>query len=301
MNQKKAVKGDANKVLPGWMASYADMFTVLMAFFVLLFAMSIVDEELFQQFLISFNPDRAETFMGQGGEFMTEMGMGLFPMGTPPPPEGPGGDELAGGLGGVESPGDVVGTMENTFMTYMAIHHPGDNGNDGTAGQPTLPEGIHLIEGEEGDNFMRVVWTPVDDEGMLFNSGQARLTDGAMETLNFLGPILREFVYDGYTIIVEGHTDDVPINTTAFPSNWSLSGARASTVVEYLTSNWDVPPYAIFGIGRGEYFPIADNATPEGRAQNRRVEIVVFNSDEVSIGSVMGGGGMGGTWAIPRD
>jgi len=296
--KKPAGSGSNNKVLPGWMASYADMFTVLMAFFVLLFAMSIVDEELFQQFLVSFNPDRSDAFIGQGGDLMTHIGMGILPATTPPPPEGEGGDEMAGGEGGLDSPGDVIGDMTNTFMTYMAIHG-GGSGDNGEVGDGNgLPDGVELTEGA---GYLRITWHS-DEDGMLFNSGQARLLPGAMETLNAIGPALRGFVDLGYSIIVEGHTDNIPIDTPAFPSNWTLSGARASTVVEYLTGNWGIPPYAIFGTGRGEYFPIGDNDTPEGRALNRRVEIIVFAVEELEGGGHMPGGNIGGGWwTIPID
>jgi len=78
-------------------------------------------------------------------------------------------------------------------------------------------------------------------------------------------------------IRVEGFTDSVPINTVAFPSNWELSAGRAASVV-HLFTNEGVEPRRMASIGFGEYRPIADNSTPEGRNKNRRVVIVVLES-----------------------
>ena len=292
MKKKKAPEGF--KGLPGWMASYADMFTVLMAFFVLLFAMSIVDEDLFIQFIVSFNPARIDDFMdiGAGGDIMIDMGDGIFPYEPPPPPISPddadgvvGEDDDAdlfdgmGAVGGIEAVGDTVGDMMNTFRTYMAQYE----WNEGF--EPLIEEGEHYIS----------IILPGGEDGMLFNSGQAILLPGAQQVLNQLGPMLHEFAEEGHGIIVEGHTDTVPMSPgSIFPTNWELSSARATAVVRYLVDNWEIPPAAISPIGRGEYFPVADNDTVEGRALNRRVEIKVFEEGVV-------GGAVGAWWIIPRD
>ena len=279
MNKRKKAQG--LKGLPGWMASYADMFTVLMAFFVLLFAMSIVDEELFQAFIASFNPARADDFMdiGGGGYIFIDGDLGIFPDLPPPPPPGDGGEEATGEDGVLED-GDAVGDMMNTFMTYMAEELGGEW------------EGGFDLQVEEGDGYLRIIME--SDDGMHFNSGQARLMPAAIEALNAIGPILQQFAYEGHGIIVEGHTDNIPISTAAFPSNWTLSAARATAVVEFLTTEWFIDPRTIIAIGRGEYLPRATNETPEGRAQNRRVEIKVFTLE--ATGPAVGGGTW---WAIP--
>ena len=291
MNKKK--KGpEGPKGLPGWMASYADMFTVLMAFFVLLFAMSTIEEELFQQFIMSFNPARIDDFMdiGAGGDMFIDVGQGLFPAEPPPPPVSPdeadgvvGEDDDAddfdamGADGGIDADGDTVGDMLNTFRTYMAQYDWGE-----------------ALDIQAGEDFVQIT-LPGGEDGMLFNSGQAILLPGAQEVLNELAPLLQGFVDEGHGIIVEGHTDTVPMSPGAiFATNWSLSAARASAVVEYLVTNYEIPPEAIAPIGRGEYFPIATNETSEGRALNRRVEIKVFTQEAT-------GGAVGAWWVIPRD
>jgi chemotaxis protein MotB len=79
-------------------------------------------------------------------------------------------------------------------------------------------------------------------------------------------------------IRIEGHTDNVPINTPRFPSNWELSVARATSVVQYLISRHNFPPERLSATGYGEYRPKASNATAEGRQKNRRVDFVILSS-----------------------
>jgi chemotaxis protein MotB len=82
----------------------------------------------------------------------------------------------------------------------------------------------------------------------------------------------------GYSLRVEGHTDNTPIHTAQFPSNWELSTARATFLLEYLISNTGIPPQRLSAVGYGEYRPVTGNNTPEGRASNRRVDLVVLGA-----------------------
>jgi chemotaxis protein MotB len=84
--------------------------------------------------------------------------------------------------------------------------------------------------------------------------------------------------YAGSTIEIEGHTDSVPQHSAQFPSNNELSDARALAVFYYLIEHTNLDPAEIKHSGRGEYIPVADNSTAEGRALNRRVEIKIYNS-----------------------
>lgn len=106
----------------------------------------------------------------------------------------------------------------------------------------------------------------------LFASGSARLAAPAREIMKSLGEILAD---GDVEVRVEGHTDSVPIQTEVFPSNWELSSARAASVVQ-LFSSQGVAPQTMAAIGYGEHRPVADNATSEGRAENRRVVITVM-------------------------
>ncbi len=110
-------------------------------------------------------------------------------------------------------------------------------------------------------------------DDILFSSGSADLTVGSLKILNKLSEILRELPND---IRVEGHTDDVPISTKYFPSNWHLSVARALNTAYYLIHDEGLKPEKVSIVGYSEYKPIALNASPEGRAENRRVDIVII-------------------------
>lgn len=111
---------------------------------------------------------------------------------------------------------------------------------------------------------------------LLFDSASAELRDEAYPLVNKLGKIL--VTYDNNIIEVEGHTDNVPIHSSKYEDNNVLSMYRALAVANYLRDTTTLDPAYIKSSGRGEYVPIADNATPEGRARNRRVEIKIYNS-----------------------
>jgi chemotaxis protein MotB len=107
---------------------------------------------------------------------------------------------------------------------------------------------------------------------VLFAPGEAKLTPESGEALNAVAQILKN---DPHSIQVEGHTDSVPINTTAFPSNWELSSVRASSVVRLFIAN-GIPEKRLTAVGHGPNFPVASNETAEGRLRNRRVEVMIL-------------------------
>jgi chemotaxis protein MotB len=109
---------------------------------------------------------------------------------------------------------------------------------------------------------------------VLFASGEADIKAEGQEVLRKVAAVLDQF--RDRQIQVIGHTDNVPIRTIRFPSNWELSAARALAAVRFLTEQAGVDPRRVGAVGYGEYRPLADNATPEGRAQNRRIAIVVL-------------------------
>ena len=109
-------------------------------------------------------------------------------------------------------------------------------------------------------------------EALFFASASANLKEDAQEILNYIGELLRTIEHD---VIVEGHTDNVPINTLQFPSNWELSVARAVVVVRYLVEIKQLPPTRFAAMGFGEFYPVDTNLTVEGRAKNRRVNIII--------------------------
>ena len=111
---------------------------------------------------------------------------------------------------------------------------------------------------------------------LLFDSGSTLLKDEAKPVLDQVGLVLER--YAGGTIEIEGHTDNVPMSGAKYSNNDELSSGRALSVFDYLLSVTNLDPANIKHAGRGEYVPIADNSTPEGRTRNRRVEIKIYNS-----------------------
>lgn len=114
---------------------------------------------------------------------------------------------------------------------------------------------------------------------VLFASGQATLEPGSVKALRAVGGVLAQVPND---VQVEGFTDNTPINTVAFPSNWELSTARASSVVRLLAES-GAPTEHLVAVGYGEFRPVDTNITPEGRARNRRVTIMILSEQQEKI------------------
>jgi chemotaxis protein MotB len=110
---------------------------------------------------------------------------------------------------------------------------------------------------------------------VLFDTGSAEIKNQALPTLNEIATILRTLPNP---IRVEGHTDDRPINTPRYPSNWELSTDRATSIVKYFIEKFNFAPSKLSAAGYGKYRPVASNTTTEGRQANRRVDIVILNS-----------------------
>jgi len=115
-------------------------------------------------------------------------------------------------------------------------------------------------------------------EQLFFDSGRADLKDTGKAVLKKVGEALKG--YEDKVIRLVGHTDNVPIKTKVFPSNWELSVARATTVVRYL-QEVGIPPERMIASGRAEYQPVAENDTPDGRKKNRRIEITLIDKNLV--------------------
>jgi chemotaxis protein MotB len=117
-----------------------------------------------------------------------------------------------------------------------------------------------------------VVYISLNDN-MLYKSGSYEISPKAGETLSKIAKIITD--YDDYEVLVEGNTDNVPISRTNIRNNWDLSALRASSVVQELQTKYGVNPSRLSAAGRGEYNTVADNDTPEGRAKNRRTQIII--------------------------
>ena len=116
------------------------------------------------------------------------------------------------------------------------------------------------------------VYVAMSDK-LLFESGSARVDKRGKEALAKLAEVLNK--QTDIDVYIEGHTDSKPINTAQFKDNWDLSVIRATSVVRILTKDYGVNPLQIQPSGRGEYMPVADNESAEGRSRNRRTEIIM--------------------------
>jgi chemotaxis protein MotB len=116
------------------------------------------------------------------------------------------------------------------------------------------------------------VYVSMSDK-LLFKSGSSAVEAKGKEALKLLGEVLDKNL--DIDILVEGHTDNVPIKTSLYKDNWDLSVARATSIVRILTNDYKIAPTRMTASGKGEYFPKSDNLTVEGRARNRRTEIIL--------------------------
>jgi len=117
-----------------------------------------------------------------------------------------------------------------------------------------------------------VVYISLNDN-MLYKSGSYAISDKASETLSKIAKIITD--YSDYEVLVEGNTDNVPISKENIRNNWDLSCLRASSVVQELQNRYGVNPSRMTAGGRGEFNPLADNATADGRSRNRRTQIII--------------------------
>ena len=238
-----------------WLLPYADLVTLLLAVFVVLFAAnaSTLDNVAdFWRNTLGVNPVVNPVLDGGTGimDFPDHPGT----TGTPGP-EGIDGEDL--------SLSAQLNMDEEDLINLEALKEELD---------------LFLEEEDLGESII----TQIDERGLvitlnnsiLFASGRADLQNEKIDTLVTIGEIIRPL--DNY-IRIEGHTDDRPISTAVFPSNWELSGARSASVLRLLSERAGINPSKMAVVGFGESRPIADNATPEGRALNRRVDIVLLN------------------------
>ncbi|MFW5960034.1 MAG: OmpA family protein [Chitinivibrionales bacterium] len=134
---------------------------------------------------------------------------------------------------------------------------------------------------EKHDKLKDAVKVKVTDSGIAikisdpvgFDQGKAEIKPAFEKILQEVADVIRE--NKDTEIRIEGHTDDTPISTAKYPSNWELSSARAIRVVKYLYRNYNIDPKRMSGVGYGEYRPLVSNTSPENRKKNRRIEIYV--------------------------
>jgi len=247
--------------LERWLLTYSDLITLLMIFFVMMYSMSKVDADKFQALAESLSiafgggtPAQVDIGVTPGGPSIIE----TYPVKSPTEGgENPWGEEKTEGTG---NGGEGNVNIEN--MTIEAIKQKLD--------QFALDNNIQarLVTSIEERGLVVSI-----SDTLLFESGSADITPRAREILDKITNVLASA--PNY-IKVEGHTDNLPINTARFPSNWELSVLRATNVVHIMKEK--IPAQQLSAVGYGEYRPIASNDTEEGRAKNRRVDLVILRS-----------------------
>jgi chemotaxis protein MotB len=240
---------EAEERTDGWMATYADMVTLLLTFFVLMFAISNVDQAKFALLAAGFSPqglsqERFEEIMelfGQGGEEG-----GDFPTIILPPETDPS-SSLAQ---------EQLEALEEAMVDYVEAHNLGSSMK------------VQL------DGDFLVITLPSD---IAFPSASATITPEMEEIAGDLARLIatKQTEMIPFEIIVIGHTDNVSAAATVWGSNWRLSSIRATNFLEILIRESEMPPWFFSSSGYGEHLPIADNNTSDGRMQNRRVEIMI--------------------------
>ncbi len=230
---------------PEWMVTYGDLVTLLMCFFVLLFAFSEIDAQKFEAVMQSF----------QGSAGVLEAGKSLSE------------DALVFDAAPENDTTPITQEEEQLEVLQEILAKIKDDLESEFDGS----EYEDIIEFDISENKLIIRLK----DNVLFDSAKAAIKNDALEILAIIGEILQGEAFEGTEIAIEGHTDDVPINTARFPSNWELSGARAVSVLKYFIEELKFPQHRLSIAGYGEQKPINSNDTVEGRANNRRVEIIV--------------------------
>lgn len=259
-----------------WLVSYGDFLTLLFAVFVAMYAMGQTDkkkaEELTQSLRESFGySTRASA--GQKGVLQSQdikpipaikPEMAVIPITNKMPPAGP----RQGNIGGAVGARQMAGEKEFREMASALEAYLVKQGFQNKVALSITQRGLVISLKEAG----------------FFDSGSAKLKPDSIPTLRGLAEGLQQYAN---RFRVEGHTDSQPIRSSQFRSNWELSTARATNVIHFLVDSAAFAPEALSAVGYGEFQPLAPNDTPEQRAKNRRVDIVVLAA-EASSGEAKG-------------
>lgn len=244
MSRKKPEK---KSISQEWLTTYSDMMTLVLTFFVLLYSFSVIDTKKFKAVAASL----AEALYG-GKQTIFELN------------ENTGEEPIVGE--------DVPKLEEEQNFEKNDPYEEMYNLVTAFVEENSLNDYVTIKEGSKG------IIIEFKDR-ILFDSGKAVIKDEGIPALMKISELIRNL---DNPIVIEGHTDNVPIHTAEFPSNWELSSARALRVLWYMTENRGLDPKRFSTAAYGEYYPIASNDTPEGRAQNRRVNILIVTPRENS-------------------
>lgn len=254
---------------PAWMSTFSDLMNLLLCFFVLLYSMSSVDESKWEQVVASLQS--TISILPAGGSAIGD------------------GEMISAGVRQLE--------FLDSYYNEMANSKAEEDAQDPQNGKNSVYQAYQEQALEESEQMAQEIQKAINGTSLedivevefnsqyvqlnlsgaiLFESGKAELVKEAYPTVDKIGRILERYAEN--TIEIEGHTDNVPISSSQFENNDVLSMYRALSVATYFRENTDLNPANIKSSGRGDYVPVADNSTAEGRARNRRVEIKIYNS-----------------------
>jgi len=253
-----------------WLLTYSDLITLLMIFFVVLYSMSKVDAQRFAAVAESLNKALSGGTPAKLELAVTPAGQSLIQTGTP----------------SVKTTVPGKGTNPtNTASTDPAKNAANKNAGQGNADAETMS--IDAIKAKLDkfavDNHIQTTLvTSTEERGLvvriqetlLFESGSADITARARDILEKVSTVLAAAPNQ---IRVEGHTDNLPIHTSQFPSNWELSVIRSTNVVQILQHD-GITPDRLSATGYGEFRPISSNSTDAGRAKNRRIDLIILRT-----------------------
>jgi len=260
-----------------WLISYADFITLLMVFFVIMYSISRVDSDKFAQIARSFSA----AFQGTAGINMIEESTDVRPTAD--------WSELD----------EILSKLQETTEVPRDINDEEDDLTEEekeAAHQAAIEKAYreqenaklkiiqqHLASYFVAGNMDDAILMHIDSRGLvislnaaaLFDPGKAEIKSDMADILTDIGSIIDKL--ENY-IRVEGHTDNVPIGSSPYKSNWELSTARATNVIQLLMDRAKIKAGKLVAAGYSEYKPIASNDTAEGRSKNRRVDIIILSS-----------------------
>ncbi len=240
-----------------WLVSYADFITLLFAVFVCLYAMSQADQRKVESLVASMRESFGHVKTGASSEkvnLVESTDLRKIPSIKP--------ETLSPGKGGED-----VKVMKRSRSRAEA--------KDFQQAKAIIDAALKTYGAQDKVSVQvtkRGLVVSLKEAGF-FDSGSADVKNNSLQLLESVAKALGQF---SNPVRIEGHTDNMPINSHAFKSNWELSTSRATNIVHYLVENYQFLPENISAVGCGEFRPIADNSTEEGRRKNRRVDIVLL-------------------------
>jgi chemotaxis protein MotB len=243
-----------------WLVSYADFITLLFAFFVVLYSSSQVDKRKAGRLALAIQVAFQELGVFQASNTKVPMkDEDAIPF------------EKVQIVENVSKDSDLKRIVNPMKGTLSSASEPQSLQEAQAAIQKALdPE----IQRREVSMSMRREGLVVSLKEMgFFDSGSATIRPGALDAISRLSVVLKQRPEN---LRIEGHTDNIPIHTARFGSNWELSTSRATGLIQLLITNYGLPPSHLSAAGYGEFHPVASNDTAEGRAQNRRLDVVIL-------------------------